>query len=88
MPLFLDIHQDVPGLTKEGLEEAHAKDLEIQGKYNARYLKYWYDEKNGKIFCLVEAPDKESAFAVHRESHGLVADEIFEVQEGTVKVHA
>ena len=82
MSLFLDIHQDVPGLTREGLAEAHAKDLEIQGKYNVKYLNYWYDTKKGKIFCLVEAPDKESAMRVHRESHGLVADDIFEVQEG------
>ncbi|HLO58179.1 MAG TPA: DUF4242 domain-containing protein [Bacteroidales bacterium] len=86
MPLFLDIHQHVPGLTKEGIEEAHAKDLEIQGKYNVRYLKYWYDTNSGKIFCLAEAPDKESAIAVHRESHGLVADEIVEVLEGDVEV--
>jgi hypothetical protein len=88
MPLFLDIHQHVPGLTKEAVEEAHAKDLEIQGKYNVNYLKYWYDTLNGKVFCLVEAPDKESAAAVHREAHGLLADEIIEVQEGVVEVHA
>jgi hypothetical protein len=88
MSLFMDIHQHVPGLTNEAVAEAHAKDLEIQGKYNVNYLKYWYDTKNGKIFCLVEAPDKESAARVHRESHGLVADEIIEVQEGVVKAHA
>jgi hypothetical protein len=31
----------------------------------------------------VEAPNKEAANAVHREAHGLVADELIEVQEGT-----
>jgi hypothetical protein len=82
MPLFMDIHKHVPGLTKEGVAAAHAKDLEIQGKYGVKYLKYWYDQKSGKIFCLAEAPDREAATAVHRESHGLVADEIIEVQEG------
>lgn len=86
MPLFLDIHQHVPGLTKEAVEQAHAKDLEIQGNYDVRYLRYWYDTESGKIFCLVEAPDKESANRVHRESHGLVADEIIEVVEGNVEV--
>jgi hypothetical protein len=30
----------------------------------------------------VEAPSKEAAEAVHREAHGLVVDEIVEVQEG------
>jgi hypothetical protein len=82
MPLFMDIHKHVPGLTKEGVAAAHVKDLEIQEKYGVKYLKYWYDQKSGKIFCLVEAPDREAANAVHRESHGLVADEIIEVQEG------
>ncbi len=84
MSLFMDVHQSIPGLTKEAVKDAHAKDLEIQNKYNVNYLKYWYDDKNGKVFCLVEAPDKESAIAVHREAHGLVADEIVEVQEGVV----
>jgi hypothetical protein len=82
MPLYLDIHNHIPGLTKEAIADAHAKDLEIQEKYGVKYHKYWFDDKNGKAFCLVEAPDKESAIAVHREGHGLVADEIIEVQEG------
>lgn len=82
MPLFLDTHKYIPGLTKEAVREAHAKDLEIGKKYNVKYQKYWYDEKDGKVFCLVEAPDKESAIAVHREAHGLIADEIVEVLEG------
>ena len=82
MPLFLDIHKHIPGLTKEAVAGAHARDLEIGKKYNLTYKKYWYDDKDGKVFCLVEAPDKESAIAVHREAHGLVADEIVEVREG------
>jgi len=82
MALFMDVHQHIPGLTKEAVMGAHARDLEIQKKYNVKYQKYWYDDKNGKVFCLVEAPDKESAIAVHREAHGLLADEIVEVQEG------
>lgn len=40
------------------------------------------DDKAGKVFCLVEAPDAEAANTVHREAHGLVADEIYEVKEG------
>ena len=47
------------------------------------YLRYWVDEAQGKIFCLVEAPDAEAASTVHREAHGLVADEVHEVQEGS-----
>ena len=83
MPLFMDVHNHVHGLTTEAVAEAHKKDLATQQKYGVEYKKYWYDDKNGKIFCLVEAPTKEAAIAVHREAHGLVADEIIEVREGS-----
>jgi hypothetical protein len=35
------------------------------------------------VFCLVEAPSAEAADAVHKEAHGLGADEITEVKEGS-----
>jgi hypothetical protein len=81
MPLYMDIHKKVEGATADAVAGAHLKDLESQGQYGVKYLKYWLDESNGTIFCLVEAPDKESAMRVHREAHGLVADEIHEVSE-------
>jgi hypothetical protein len=59
------------------------KDLEEQGKHGVRYLRCWVDEKQGKIFCLVEAPTRDVAHLVHRNEHGLVADEIYEVREGS-----
>jgi uncharacterized protein DUF4242 len=80
--LYLDIHNHVDGLTAEAVEGAHARDLETQGKYDVNILKYWFDEGTGKVFCLIEAPSKEAAIAVHREAHGLLADELIEVQEG------
>ena len=83
MPFFIDVHKKVEGLTAEAVMAAHAKDVEIQDKYGVKYVKYWYDESTGRVFCFVEAPSKEAAEAVHRESHGLVADEIFEVKEGS-----
>lgn len=82
MPLYMDIHKDVSGLTADAVEEAHEKDLEIQEKYGVNYMKYWFNEDDGTVFCLCEAPNKEAAEAVHREAHGLVADEIIEVKEG------
>ena len=82
MPLFLDIHQHIPGLTTQAVAEAHAQDLKVKKKFGVKYKKYWFDENSGKVFCLVEAPDKEAAIAVHREAHGLLADEIIEVKEG------
>ena len=82
MPLYMDIHKHIPGLTAEAVAGAHAKDLELQKKHGVKYLKYWFDESAGKVFCLVSAPTREAAIAVHREGHGLVADEIIEVREG------
>jgi hypothetical protein len=82
MALFMDIHNHIPGLTKEAVAGAHQKDLETQAKHGVNYLQYWYNEQTGQVFCLVEAPDKEAAISVHREAHGLVADQIFEVEEG------
>jgi hypothetical protein len=82
MPLFMDIHENVEGLTAAGIAAAHAKDLEVQAKHGAKYVRYWYDEASGTAFCLVEAPSREAAAAVHREAHGLVADRIIEVKEG------
>jgi hypothetical protein len=82
MPLFMDVHKGVDGLTAEAVSDAHKKDLEAQGKYGVKYLKYWLNEKDGTVFCLSEAPDKESAVKIHKEAHGLEPDEIIEVQEG------
>ena len=82
MPLFIDIHKHIPGLTAEAVKGAHAKDVQIQKKHGVEYLKYWYDEASGRVFCLANAPSKEAAMAVHREAHGLLADEIIEVKEG------
>jgi hypothetical protein len=82
MPLYMDVHERIDGLTHEGVEHAHQRDLEVGPKRGVQYLRYWYDTVNGKVYCLVEAPSKEAAEAVHREAHGLVADEITEVKEG------
>jgi Protein of unknown function (DUF4242) len=82
MPLFMDIHQHVEGLTGAAVAQAHAADLATQEKHGVKYMRYWFDVGSGKVFCLVEAPNKEAAIAVHREAHGLVADEIIEVNEG------
>jgi hypothetical protein len=81
MPLFMDVHKEVKGASAKDVAEAHRKDVATQGKYNVKYLRYFFDEQNGRIYCLAEAPNKEAAVRVHREAHGLVADEINEVKE-------
>ena len=82
MPLFMDVHK-VEGATDAAVAEAHMADLKTQEQYGVKYLKYWFNESEGKIFCLVEAPSAEDAVRVHKEAHGLVADEIFEVTENS-----
>lgn len=81
MALFLDVHNIEGGVSVDDVAQAHVKDLETQGKYGVSYLRYWVDEGAGKIFCLVEAETPEDAGMVHREAHGLVADEIYSVTE-------
>ena len=83
MPLFMDVHETLPeGATAKDVAGAHEADLKVQEQYGVKYLRYWLDEKNGKVFCLAEAPDADAAVAVHREAHGLLADHIHEVVEG------
>lgn len=81
MPLYMDVHHMDGGVSADDVAKAHQEDLRVQGEHGVEYKKYWVDEGQGKIFCLVEAPDAESANTVHREAHGLVADEIYEVSE-------
>ena len=84
MPLFMDVHQKLPeGATFDDVTGAHEADLATQERYGVSYLRYWVDEGAGKVFCLVDAPSAEAAATVHREAHGLVADEIYAVREGS-----
>lgn len=82
MPLFMDVHSIDGGVGIDDVTGAHAADLAAQGAHDVQYLRYWVDEAQGKIFCLVDAPDAEAANTVHREAHGLVAQEIYAVKEG------
>ena len=83
MPLYMDIHHHVEGLTADAVAHAHEADLKTQDQFGVKYLQYWFDEGTGKVFCLVDAPSKEAANEVHRKAHGLVADELIEVREGS-----
>ena len=77
MPTYMDVH-DIPGVKAADVEGAHAADVATQGKYGVNYKHYWVDEENGKVFCLVDAPDRE----VHREAHGLEAHMLYKVEQG------
>ena len=83
MPLYMDVHTIDGGVAADDVAKAHMADLQTQGKHDVNYLRYWVDEGKGKVFCRVEAPSADAAATVHREAHGLVADDVFEVKEGS-----
>ncbi|ATW89679.1 uncharacterized protein DUF4242 [Halohasta litchfieldiae] len=82
MPLYMDIHRNVDASVEE-VVEAHEADVAVQQEHGVDYKRYWVDEDEGTVFCLFEGPNKEAGERVHEESHGLTADEIHEVREGT-----
>ena len=82
MPLYMDTHRNMKGVTAADVADAHEKDLAVEKKYGVHYQTYWVDERDGTIQCLIEAPNAEAAIKVHKEAHGLVADEIHEVTQG------
>jgi hypothetical protein len=78
----MDIHEHIPGLTADAVAAAHQADLRAQEKHGVKCLSYWFNEKSGQVFCLIDAPTREAAIAVHRDAHGLLADRLVEVVEG------
>lgn len=82
MQLFMDVHEHVDGLTADAVAQAHQADLQVQDKHGVEFRGYWYNEEAGKVFCLMSAPNADAATAVHREAHGLVADQVIPVTEG------
>lgn len=84
MAIFMDRH-DLSGTTAADVAEAHRKDLDVQDRYGVKFLTYWFDQRRGTAFCLVDAPDMETAQCVHREAHGFVAGEVVEVALSAVE---
>ncbi|MGO4482087.1 class 3 adenylate cyclase [Rhizobium pisi] len=84
MPIFMDRHY-LEGTSAAEVAQAHRMDLDIQDRYGVKFLTYWFDQRRGTAFCLVDAPDMETAQCVHREAHGFVANEIVEVALSAVE---
>ena len=83
MPIFLDRHE-LAGMTAEDIAEAHRHDLAVQDKYGVKFLTYWFDQERGTGFCLIDAPDPETANKVHAEAHGGCADHVIPVDMAAV----
>jgi len=84
MPIFMDLHKDLGDVTEEDIKNAHQQDLTIQDEYGVQFLTFWFNNPDGHAFCLVDAPTKDAAIAVHKASHGLVPHDIVEVENPTV----
>ncbi len=80
----MDVHKDLGDVTEQDIKGAHQRDLEIQDEYGVQFLTYWFNSPDGTAFCLVDAPTKEAAIAVHKQSHGLVPHNMVEVEKPTV----
>ena len=84
VPIFMDRH-DLRGAKPEDVAEAHRRDVDIQDRHGVKYMAYWFDEQNGAAFCLVHAPDPETAERVHREAHGEIPNAIIPVDLAAVE---
>ncbi len=83
MPLFMDRH-DIGAATAEELAQAHQKDIAVQARHACRAITYWHDEARGTAFCLVEAPSAAAVREMHSEAHGLIPNQVMEVDPSTV----
>ena len=84
MPTYMDMHHNLGDVTEDDIQAAHERDLELQDQFGVRFLTFWFNQPDGRAFCLVEAPDKESAVACHKASHGLTPHEMIEVERPTL----
>ena len=75
----------LPGVKSKDVAEAHLRDLLFQKEHGCKCMTYWIDEKRGNVFCLIEAPEKESVEDLHKNAHGLVPNRIIEVNDVLVQ---
>lgn len=81
--LFMDVHNLGPGnVTAEAVAKAHAADLAVEDRHGVRFIRYWVDEANGRVYCLSNAPSAEAIVETHREAHGLLPDSVGVVTAG------
>jgi hypothetical protein len=78
MPEFIDVHKNVQGLTKEGMQAGHDADVAFQGEENVVFKSAWGDPEAGVIYCLSEAPSADAVRRVH-ERAGHPPDEVHPV---------
>ena len=84
MPIYMDLHI-VPGVNAKDVADAHSMDVLMEKEHSCRCLTYWIDELRGYVFCLIDAPSKETVVELHTRAHGLVPSKIIEVEPSMVQ---
>lgn len=84
MPIYMDLHI-VPGVTSKDVAEAHKLDVYLEKDHSCKCMTYWVDEVRGHVFCLIDAPSKETVTELHNKAHGLIPHKIIEVQPNLVE---
>jgi class 3 adenylate cyclase len=84
VPFFMDRH-DLKGATAEAVARAHVQDVAVQERHGVSYVTYWFDYDAQTAFCLASGPDRRAVEDVHREAHGLLANQVLEVDEAMVR---
>ena len=80
----MDRHDLPEAVTAEAVAKVHQEDLKIQDQYGCRGLTYWFDEKRGTAFCLIEAPEEDAVKSMHNQAHGMIPNQIIEVDTHVV----
>ncbi len=78
MAKFMDVHNGFIGVTQAQLEDAHGRDLAIEGDEGVHFERAWLDPELGKVFCLATGPSKEAVMRVH-ERAGHPTGEVYEL---------
>ena len=85
MPIFMDRHDVSEEVTAEIVAQLHQADLKIQEQFGCRGLTYWFDDKRKTAFCLVEAENKQALIDMHNHAHGVIPNQIIEVNPTIVE---
>lgn len=78
MALFMDVHSGFVGVTAAQLQEAHERDLAVEGDEGVHFERAWMDPEAGKVFCLATGPTKEAVMRIH-ERAGHPTAEVYEL---------
>ena len=82
MPLYMDVHTSTAPSASTTWPRPTWPTCRSRASTTCSYLRYWVDEEQGRSLPRRVALARR-AKTVHREAHGLVAEEVYEVQEGS-----